>query len=143
MFFISEVFWSNFNVKGWVPFVEGESLYWNLSWKGSRYRLAEYEELQSFQRLNHFPNTAIITRKDTLFRLLKKLRMVYGSIYDFFPLTIALPKDYLKFVRIYAEEEESLPIEKRSTWICKPVDLSRGRGIFVFRKLSELTYDCR
>lgn len=95
--------------------------------------------MQSFQRLNHFPNTAVITRKDTLFRLLKKLRVVYGGIYDFFPLTIGLPKDYLKFVRLYAEEEER---KSKSTWICKPVDMSRGRGIFVFRDLKDLSYDC-
>ena len=112
----------------------------DLTHQGSRYRLSEYENLQSFQRLNHFPNTAVITRKDTLFRLLKKLKIIYGSIYDFFPLTIALPKDYLKFVRHYAEEEER---GAKSTWICKPVDMSRGRGIFVFRDLKDLSYDCR
>ena len=107
---------------------------------GSRYRLSDYDTLRSYQRLNHFPNTAIITRKDNLFRLLKKLRVVYGSVYDFFPLTIALPKDYLLFVRTYAEEEEK---GQRSMWICKPSGSSRGRGIFVFRNLEDLSYDCR
>jgi tubulin polyglutamylase TTLL2 len=145
-----------------MPFIDGESTYWNLSWKGNniakakkvigmisflyiflkggRYRLSDYENVQSFQRLNHFPNTTLITRKDTLFRLLKKLRLIYGSIYDFFPLTISLPKDYIKFVRVYVEEEEK---GSKATWICKPVDSSRGRGISVFRSISDLSYDCR
>jgi tubulin polyglutamylase TTLL2 len=26
-------------------------------------------------------------------------------------------------------------------WICKPVDMSRGRGIFLVRNLQDLTYD--
>jgi len=128
------------NRRGWLPFVDGESLYWNLSWRGSRYKLSEYEGLREYQRLNHFPNTNIMTKKDNLFRLLKKLKVIYGNVYDYFPLTLTLPKDYLAFVRIYAQEEET---GKRSTWICKPVDMSRGRGIFVFRDLKDLSYNCR
>jgi hypothetical protein len=31
---------------------------------------------------------------------------------------------------------------KSALWICKPADLSRGRGIFIFRDLGELMYDC-
>uniref|UniRef100_A0A7N8XUU6 Tubulin tyrosine ligase-like family, member 2 n=1 Tax=Mastacembelus armatus TaxID=205130 RepID=A0A7N8XUU6_9TELE len=27
-------------------------------------------------------------------------------------------------------------------WICKPVDLSRGRGIFIFEDIKDLVYDC-
>ncbi|KAL2916165.1 putative tubulin polyglutamylase ttll2 [Polyrhizophydium stewartii] len=131
--------------KGWVPFVEGETPYWNLSWKGSRYRKSEYEQCQPFQRLNHFPNTAIITRKvsdhglDSLFRLLRTLKGIYGSVYDYFPLTFTVPGEFIRFVRLYAEEENN---GNKSIWICKPADLSRGRGIFVFRELHELTYDC-
>ena len=108
-------------------------------YQGSRYRLAEYENLQYFQRLNHFPNTNLVTKKDNLFRLLKKLKVIYGKAYDYFPLTLTLPNDYLAFVRIYAKEEET---GNRSTWICKPVDMSRGRGIFVFRDLKDLNYNC-
>nr|KAJ3420777.1 putative tubulin polyglutamylase ttll2 [Polyrhizophydium stewartii] len=93
--------------KGWVPFVEGETPYWNLSWKGSRYRKSEYEQCQPFQRLNHFPNTAIITRKDSLFRLLRTLKGIYGSVYDYFPLTFTVPGEFIRFVRLYAEEENN------------------------------------
>ncbi|KAI8925680.1 tubulin-tyrosine ligase family-domain-containing protein [Entophlyctis helioformis] len=125
--------------KGWVPYVEGETPYWNLAWKGSRFRKFEYEQCQPFQRLNHFPNTIVITRKDSLFRLLRTLKGIYGSAYDYFPVTFTVPGEFIRFVRFFTTEREA---GSQSTWICKPADLSRGRGIFVFKELHELTYDC-
>ncbi|KAJ3156775.1 putative tubulin polyglutamylase ttll2 [Geranomyces michiganensis] len=143
---------------GWLPYVEGESPYWNLWWKGSRYRKLDYESCTPWQRLNHFPKTSTLTRKDSLYRSLRTMRGIYGGggggvgggassgqgMYDFVPETFALPNDYVKFVNVYAGEEE----EGRGgrggggLWICKPADASRGRGIFVFRNLGELMYDC-
>ncbi|KAJ1568236.1 putative tubulin polyglutamylase ttll2, partial [Nowakowskiella sp. JEL0078] len=67
------------------------------------------------------------------------MRGIYGSCYDFYPLTFSVPNEYLKFVKAFGDEEETL---KKSVWICKPADLSRGRGIFVLEKLCDLTYDC-
>lgn len=40
--------------------------------------------------------------------------------------------DYTRFLEEHA---------KNRYWICKPVDLSRGRGIFIFRDIKHLTYD--
>ncbi|TPX57677.1 hypothetical protein PhCBS80983_g03664 [Powellomyces hirtus] len=67
------------------------------------------------------------------------MRGIYGAHYDFVPQTFSLPNDYVKFVNVYADEEHR---GVRSMWICKPADQSRGRGIFVFRDLRQLTYDC-
>ncbi|KAJ3044370.1 putative tubulin polyglutamylase ttll2 [Rhizophlyctis rosea] len=125
--------------QGWREYIEDESPYWNLWWKGTKFRRCDYEECKSWQRLNHFPKTAVITRKDKLFRLLRTMRGIYGSSYDFFPQTFSLPTEYVKFVKIYAEEEEQ---GRKTPWICKPADQSRGRGIFVFQNLHELRYDC-
>ncbi|KAJ3136051.1 putative tubulin polyglutamylase ttll2 [Geranomyces variabilis] len=135
---------------GWLPYVEGESPYWNLWWKGSRFRKSDYESCTPWQRLNHFPKTSALTRKDSLYRLLRTMRGIYGAgMYDFVPETFALPNDYVKFVNVYAGEEENGGRVGRgggrnggALWICKPADASRGRGIFVFRNLGELMYDC-
>ncbi|ORY46917.1 TTL-domain-containing protein [Rhizoclosmatium globosum] len=124
----------------WMPYIEGETEYWNLWWKGSRFTVAEYEQCKPFQRLNHFPKTAVITRKDALFRTLKTMRGIYGSVYNFFPQSFSLPNDYVRFVRVYAEEEEKG--ERVLNWICKPADLSRGRKVFVFKNIQDLSYDC-
>jgi hypothetical protein len=53
-----------------------------------------------------------------------------------YPESYILPTEYTKFVRDYSKLEGQPTI-----YICKPTDMSRGRGIFLIRDLSELTYD--
>ncbi|KAJ3214266.1 tRNA ligase [Dinochytrium kinnereticum] len=123
-----------FEAEGWIPFVEGESKYWNLWWKGVTWSL-EYDNSDLVKDLD----IELLTMRDSLFRTLKTMKGIYGRAYDFFPQTFSLPNDYVKFVRVYANEEEQ---GSKSMWICKPADLSRGRKIFVFKNLENLTYDC-
>jgi tubulin polyglutamylase TTLL2 len=109
--------------RGWIQYVEGKQpLYWNLSWKGfnniiegGRFRQIEHQELRPYQRLNHFPNTgnigpdtfiAILTKKDSLFRLLRTMKGIYGSAFNFFPTTLTLPNEFLKFGRLLHEEAD-------------------------------------
>jgi tubulin polyglutamylase TTLL2 len=49
--------------KGWNMYKEDDSPYWNLSWRNGRYTLADYNGCKPWQRMNHFPNTGIITKK--------------------------------------------------------------------------------
>ena len=44
-----------------------------------------------------------ITRKDSLARCLKRMRMVYGTIYNFFPVSFNLPIDYTKFLSYFSK----------------------------------------
>ncbi|XP_036003213.1 probable tubulin polyglutamylase TTLL2 [Fundulus heteroclitus] len=112
---------------------------WNLYWRASAF--PEYHSLLPWQRLNHHPKTAGICRKDLLVRNLRRMRATFGSaLYDFSPTTFILPNEYTRFL---AEYNRLLPARDRTAcWICKPVDLSRGRGIFLFRDLKDLVYDC-
>ena len=68
-----------------------------------------------------------------------RMNNVYGAIYSFFPQTFTLPNEYCKFVSAYAALDTTIP---RPAWICKPTDQSRGRGVFVFKDLKLLKYDC-
>ena len=34
------------------------------------------------------------------------MKGIFGHVYDFFPQAFSLPNDYVRFVRVYAEEEE-------------------------------------
>ena len=55
-----------------------------------------------------------------------------------------MPNDYTKFVSEYANQPRQTKDKKsnQKMWICKPAESSRGRGIFIFKDLSELQYDC-
>lgn len=132
--------------RGWEEFVEGEmeEFDWNLWWRSNRFRLCDYADLMPWQRLNHFPKTIAITKKDTLARNMRRMKGVYGSaIFNFTPNGFNLPNDYTKFVAEYSKRQQAdKESGKKTLWICKPADLSRGRGIFIFKDLSDLTYDC-
>nr|CAB3267353.1 probable tubulin polyglutamylase TTLL1 [Phallusia mammillata] len=115
---------------------------WNLWWKTQRFRKSEHDEVEPWQRLNHFPRTDAITRKDSLVRNLRRMRCIHGAqVFNFHPAAYILPNEYTKFVSDYAKESQKYG-KKNLFWICKPVDLSRGRGIFVFHDLKHLAYDC-
>lgn len=128
--------------RGWKEYEEGWDADWNIWWKSCGFRASDFDRCQPWQRLNHFPKSGLITRKDSLARNLRRMRGVYGSsIYNFSPLSFILPNDYKKFVGEYSNQADS-DNDQKIFWICKPVDLSRGRGIFIFKNLNELTYDC-
>ncbi|XP_063681544.1 probable tubulin polyglutamylase TTLL2 isoform X4 [Bolinopsis microptera] len=111
---------------------------WNLYWRGSGFTLSDYKNVKTWQILNHFPKGNTITRKDSLARCLKRMRMVHGTIFNFFPVSFNLPNDYTKFLSYFSKIQSK---KGKQVWICKPSDLSRGRGIFLFDNISDLLYD--
>ncbi|CAG9115462.1 unnamed protein product [Plutella xylostella] len=56
---------------------------WNLWWRTSAFPAACYKALGDWQFMNHIPKGGSICRKDSLSRLLRCMRKIYGSIYDF------------------------------------------------------------
>ncbi|XP_030050548.1 probable tubulin polyglutamylase TTLL2 [Microcaecilia unicolor] len=125
--------------RGWIEFDNQEKAEWNLYW-GSSFQTSAYDSIKPWQRLNHHPGTVRILRKDSLARHLKRMKAVYGmSHYEFSPVAFILPNDYIKFLAEYTQET-ILHGRRRSYWICKPIDLSRGRGIFIFHDIKDLTY---
>ncbi|XP_067391929.1 probable tubulin polyglutamylase TTLL2 [Emydura macquarii macquarii] len=130
--------------RGWSEFDEQEQneTDWNLYWQNSPFRMTDHCSIKPWQRLNHYPETVRITRKDYLARHLKRMKGIYGpSLYEFSPVAFIMPNDYVKFIAEYTKERQS-PGRKPSYWICKPVDLSRGRGILIFQDIKDLVYDC-
>ncbi|XP_056261570.1 probable tubulin polyglutamylase TTLL2 [Seriola aureovittata] len=129
--------------RGWEEFDEEEREEgdWNLYWRSSAFRNSEYHSLLPWQRLNHHPKTLGITRKDCLERNLRRMRSTFGSsLYDFSPTVFILPNDYTRFLAEYNRLRQTRG--PSLYWICKPVDLSRGRGIFIFEAMKDLVYDC-
>ncbi|XP_048210526.1 probable tubulin polyglutamylase TTLL2 [Perognathus longimembris pacificus] len=113
---------------------------WDLYWRATSFRTADYADAKPWQRLNHHPGTARLTRKDHLAKHLERMRQTYGSPpYAFTPLTFIMPSDYPKFMAEFCKEKQALGT-KQSYWICKPAELSRGRGIVIFSDTRDLVF---
>ncbi|XP_043075138.1 probable tubulin polyglutamylase TTLL2 [Puntigrus tetrazona] len=129
--------------RGWEEYDEEEREEgdWNLYWRASGFRKSDYENILPWQRLNHHPKLSQITRKDCLARHLRRMKMAFGAtLYGFSPAAFILPNEYAKFLGVYTGKRVN-DRGKSRYWICKPVDLSRGRGIFLFEDIKDLVYD--
>ncbi|RLU18293.1 hypothetical protein DMN91_008649 [Ooceraea biroi] len=124
--------------------VDPEDASWHLWWcetgDGLRQALdGDRKKLRPYQRVPHFRNHYELTRKNYLYRNLKRYRKALTRaektaelrICDAMPVTFELPNDYRMFVEEYHKQQGA-------TWIVKPVAKSRGKGIFLFRKLKDL-----
>ena len=89
-------------------------------------------EMNSYQRINHFPGIWQLGRKDNLWRNMLKMRRKFGKNYEFCPYTYLLPEDHS---RLQADREEN----PKSFWILKPAALSCGRGIKVVSSKSRIS----
>jgi tubulin polyglutamylase TTLL4 len=73
-----------------------------------------------FFKVNHFPGSFQIGRKDRLWRNLSHMQAVHSRReFDFVPQTFVLPADFLLFKRVFDEVADT----KESKWIIKPVCL--------------------
>ena len=76
------------------------------------------------QRVNHFPRSYELTRKDRLYQNIERLQHAKGSKhFNFVPKTFMIPSEYSEFAATHHR--------MRGAWIVKPVASSRGRGIFI------------
>lgn len=53
----------------------------------------------------HFPKTGILCTKDNLARVIKKMKGMFGSIYNYTPTTFVLPNDYKKFIDTFTKAD--------------------------------------
>jgi len=94
----------------------------NILWCGGHVKADLLLSLNAHQKVNHFPRTVELTRKDYLVRTLGALRERCGSsAYEYLPTTFVLPAEADALFAAMARE--------RSAWIVKPIASSRGRGI--------------
>ncbi|XP_073330013.1 tubulin monoglutamylase TTLL4 [Pagrus major] len=92
-----------------------------------------FKAIGEHQKLNHFPGTFQIGRKDRLWRNLSKMQSRFGKQeFSFFPRTFVLPQD-IKLLRKAWEDSGS-----RQKWIIKPPASARGIGIQVIHKWSQM-----
>lgn len=133
----------NFEKRGWTAVPQ-----WNLFWTNTltlkispSYRRIGSYRLRHNQKVNHFPNSEELCRKDLLVKNLqhylntnsmqKHSKIVNADIINFLPATYLLPHEYKFFEIDYQEHPNSI-------WIMKPLDRCQGNGIFLIDKLPEV-----
>ncbi|NXG43720.1 TTLL4 polyglutamylase, partial [Psilopogon haemacephalus] len=100
---------------------------------GHHMKSPSFRAIREHQKLNHFPGSFQIGRKDRLWRNLLKMQARCGKKeFNFFPQSFILPQD-IKLLRKVWEEGAS-----RQKWIVKPPASARGTGIQVIHKWSQL-----
>lgn len=69
--------------RGWHEYDEEvhEEDAWMLHWRSGRFKPSSYTNALRHQRVNHFPKSSLITKKDFLLKSLRKFKRVYGSVY--------------------------------------------------------------
>ncbi|XP_064624903.1 probable tubulin polyglutamylase TTLL9 [Lineus longissimus] len=127
--------------RGWQD-VGGDSNDWDFYWCDVMWMKEYFDNcyLQEHVRICHFRNHYELTRKNLMVKNLKRMRKqvekeqgkLEAQKFDFYPTTFELPSEY----HIFVEEFKKNP---GTVWIMKPVAKSQGKGIFLFRRLKDIT----
>ncbi|XP_039992511.1 tubulin polyglutamylase TTLL5 isoform X1 [Xiphias gladius] len=106
----------------------------NLMWTGSHLKPYILRSLQDFQKVNHFPRSYELTRKDRLYKNIQRMQQTHGfKNFHIVPQTFVLPSEYQEFCNCFAKD--------RGPWIIKPVASSRGRGIYLVSNPNQISMD--
>ncbi|XP_071780297.1 tubulin polyglutamylase TTLL5 [Centroberyx gerrardi] len=106
----------------------------NLMWTGSHLKPYLLRSLQDFQKVNHFPRSYELTRKDRLYKNIQRMQQAHGfKNFHIVPQTFVLPSEYQDFCSCFSKD--------KGPWIIKPVASSRGRGIYLVSNPSQISMD--
>nr|XP_025976154.1 tubulin polyglutamylase TTLL5 isoform X2 [Dromaius novaehollandiae] len=107
---------------------------YNLMWTGSHLKPYLLRSLTDIQKVNHFPRSYELTRKDRLYRNVSRMQQTHGfKTFHILPQTFILPAEYQEFCNTYSKD--------RGPWIVKPVASSRGRGVYLINNPSQIVLE--
>ncbi|NXH92672.1 TTLL5 polyglutamylase, partial [Edolisoma coerulescens] len=111
--------------------VHPNSTDYNLMWTGSHLKPYLLRSLTDIQKVNHFPRSYELTRKDRLYKNVSRMQLAHGfKTFHILPQTFILPTEYQEFCSTYSKD--------RGPWIVKPVASSRGRGVYLINNPSQI-----
>ncbi|XP_067843149.1 tubulin polyglutamylase TTLL4 isoform X3 [Heptranchias perlo] len=100
---------------------------------GHHMKSPQFKTLREYQKLNHFPGSFQIGRKDRLWRNLLKMQVRFGKReFNFFPQSFILPHDIKLLKSAWGD------CSSRQKWIIKPPASARGIGIQVIHKWNQI-----
>lgn len=104
---------------------------WVGTW-GKHMKSLCFKTLREQQKLNHFPGTFQIGRKDRLWKNLHRLMLKYGKEnFGFIPTSYILPQEARILRQVWEKNDED-------KWIVKPPASARGTGIRVISKWGQI-----
>ena len=105
---------------------------WNILWSGASPPDYLYESLNQYQKINHFPSSNELTRKDKMCLNLKSMIEKHGKKhFEFVPETFVLPEEFSDFYSSFSNS-------KGNVWILKPSSSSQGRGIYLIDNIQDV-----
>jgi len=105
---------------------------WNCLWAGAAPPPDLFVGLTDQQKINHFPGSTQLTRKDQMYANIQRLQEVCSTReLDIVPETFLLPTQLQEFSARFAQAKDL-------TWIAKPSASSQGKGIFLVESLDQL-----
>ena len=114
---------------------------WDVFWTDSGVQPEKLSKMKPFQKINHFPGMYSIARKNNLAKNLNRLHKVYPKDYNFFPKTWLIPAEFSDLVLQFDSKKSKK--SKNKVFIVKPEASCQGRGIFLTKKLEDLSLDDR
>ncbi|KFP79196.1 Tubulin polyglutamylase TTLL5, partial [Acanthisitta chloris] len=114
--------------------VHPNSSEYNLMWTGSHLKPYLLRSLTDIQKVNHFPRSYELTRKDRLYKNVSRMQLAHGfKTFHILPQTFILPTEYQDFCSTYSKD--------RGPWIVKPVASSRGRGVYLINNPNQIVLE--
>nr|KAF6503263.1 tubulin tyrosine ligase like 5 [Molossus molossus] len=114
--------------------VHPSSTDYNLMWTGSHLKPFLLRTLSEAQKVNHFPRSYELTRKDRLYKNIIRMQHTHGfKAFHILPQTFLLPAEYAEFCNCYSKD--------RGPWIVKPVASSRGRGVYLINNPNQISLE--
>ncbi|XP_043526231.1 tubulin polyglutamylase TTLL5 isoform X5 [Frieseomelitta varia] len=106
----------------------------NILWMGNHPKPDILRNLMPHQKVNHFPRSYEITRKDRLYKNIEAMQRSKGlRNLDFIPQTFLLPSESRELLTAH--------FRYRGPWIVKPKASSRGRGIYIVNSPEKILTD--
>uniref|UniRef100_A0A1A9W2R4 Tubulin--tyrosine ligase-like protein 5 n=1 Tax=Glossina brevipalpis TaxID=37001 RepID=A0A1A9W2R4_9MUSC len=106
----------------------------NILWTGVHMKPDVLRNLAPYQRVNHFPRSYEMTRKDRLYKNIERMQHLRGfKHFDIIPQSFIVPLEYRDLVSTHNKT--------RGPWIVKPTASSRGRGIFIVNTPDQIPQD--
>jgi tubulin polyglutamylase TTLL5 len=119
---------------------------WNLLWSSQPYKSYIYDNMSDYQKVNHFPHSDELTRKDRLCVNIVRMQEKHGKeAFDIIPDTYNLPDEFADFYQHFHSTKQKIEAgsvrRDGNQWIIKPVNSCQGRGIFIVDEISEVPID--